>query len=64
MSPSKKWMSLVDEQLDDEYLEGVEKFLDHAFSHIMIPVVYERLRCRNLFDLEFSLQLINKKRDK
>ena len=26
-------MRLVDERLDDEYLEGVENFLDYAFSH-------------------------------
>ena len=32
MTPSKIWMRLVDERLDDEYLEGVEKFLDYAFS--------------------------------
>ena len=33
MAPSKIWMRLVDERLDDEYLEGVENFLDYAFSH-------------------------------
>ncbi|XP_070032150.1 uncharacterized protein [Nicotiana tomentosiformis] len=31
MSPSKQWMQLVDNRLDEPYLIGVQKFLDYAF---------------------------------
>ncbi|XP_060211321.1 uncharacterized protein LOC132638477 isoform X1 [Lycium barbarum] len=31
MAPSKQWMQLVDNRLDEAYLIGVQKFLDYAF---------------------------------
>lgn len=31
MVPSKQWMQLVDNRLDETYLLGVQKFLDYAF---------------------------------
>ncbi|XP_049396661.1 uncharacterized protein LOC125860692 [Solanum stenotomum] len=31
MAPSKQWMQLVDNRLDETYLVGVQKFLDYAF---------------------------------
>ncbi|BAH91731.1 Os02g0530850 [Oryza sativa Japonica Group] len=34
MAPSKAWMGLVDDRLNHEYLEGVEKFIDYAFSKL------------------------------
>lgn len=34
MAPSKQWMQLVDNHLDETYLLGVEKFLDYAFQKI------------------------------
>ncbi|WMV09010.1 hypothetical protein MTR67_002395 [Solanum verrucosum] len=32
MAPSKQWMELVDNRLDEVYLVGVQKFLDYAFQ--------------------------------
>ncbi|XP_019225059.1 PREDICTED: uncharacterized protein LOC109206668 [Nicotiana attenuata] len=32
MAPSKQWMQLVDNRLDEAYLIGVQKFLDYAFQ--------------------------------
>ncbi|KAH0765148.1 hypothetical protein KY285_001019 [Solanum tuberosum] len=32
MAPSKQWMELVDNRLDDNYLVEVQKFLDYAFQ--------------------------------
>ncbi|XP_049414667.1 uncharacterized protein LOC125877411 [Solanum stenotomum] len=32
MAPSKQWMELVDNRLDEVYLAGVQKFLDYAFQ--------------------------------
>ncbi|KAH0781606.1 hypothetical protein KY290_001204 [Solanum tuberosum] len=34
MAPSKQWMELVDNRLDEVYLAGVQKFLDYAFQRI------------------------------
>nr|XP_009786325.1 PREDICTED: uncharacterized protein LOC104234459 [Nicotiana sylvestris] len=31
MAPSKEWMQLVDNRLDEAYSIGVQKFLDYAF---------------------------------
>ncbi|XP_060170527.1 uncharacterized protein LOC132601465 [Lycium barbarum] len=32
MEPSKQWMQLVDNRLDEAYIIGVQKFLDYAFG--------------------------------
>ncbi|KAF2283430.1 hypothetical protein GH714_004228 [Hevea brasiliensis] len=32
MAPSKGWMDLVGDRLNDVYLRGVEEFLDYAFK--------------------------------
>lgn len=34
MTPSKEWMQLDDNRLDETYLLGVEKFLDYSFQKI------------------------------
>ena len=31
MTPSKEWMELVDNHLNEIYLDGVQEFLDYAF---------------------------------
>lgn len=32
MAPSKQWMELVDNRLDEIYLSSVQKFLNYAFQ--------------------------------
>ena len=57
MAPSKAWMRLVDERLDDQYLDGVEKFLDYAFSQAggEIEIRCPCIKCCNTYSLSREL---------
>ncbi|KAF2300276.1 hypothetical protein GH714_011371 [Hevea brasiliensis] len=54
MAPSKGWMDLVGDRLNDVYLRGVEEFLDYAFKktgrrgEIRCPCV----KCSNTYSTE------------
>ncbi|KAK4358948.1 hypothetical protein RND71_021177 [Anisodus tanguticus] len=42
MAPNKQWMELINDRLDNAYIDGVENFLDYAFTRLGDP---QLIRC-------------------